>query len=478
MLSRLENHSVPFRLGLVFSPLLCGMLRNEGLLCRYLAYLDKKIEFGKQETERRTEKPERDLARYYYEADVERRILFTEVCEMDILGVLNRLQKRGRLEILSTAASYAFLPVYTPIPALIHAQIETALLSHRRIFGKAPRGFWLPEFGWTGELEEYLRSYGFSYTMVSPHGLVLGKPQAERGSFCGVKSLRGLCFLGRDHYAEEDLTSLRGQGAPVYRDSFSDIGFELPLGDLEPFVCAGGKRCPTGYHYRNRRNLFYDPEEARNRAAEGARLFLARRVSRLEEAGRYMEGDVLCLCAFDADRFGLAWYEGMIFLEELLRSAAASGDLELLSPQDYLDSQDPGGFQTVLPEFSSWEEGGYAETWLDASNDWIYRHIFRAARRMVEVSGRFPNDTGLKERALNQAARELLLAMGSDWPKMLRRGINSEYAGNQIEEALKNFTDIYETLGSNYISTEWFTALEKRHPVFPFINYRVFAKKK
>jgi 1,4-alpha-glucan branching enzyme len=116
--------------------------------------------------------------------------------------------------------------------------------------------------------------------------------------------------------------------------------------------------------------------------------------------------------------------------------------------------------------------------WLDSSNDWMYRHLSRGFNRMVELAERFPDDTGLKERALNQAARELLLAAASDWPKMLYKGDSTGFARNQIEEALRNFTTIYEALGSNYISTEWLTNLEKRHNVFPAINYRVFRRKR
>jgi 1,4-alpha-glucan branching enzyme len=96
---------------------------------------------------------------------------------------------------------------------------------------------------------------------------------------------------------------------------------------------------------------------------------------------------------------------------------------------------------------------------------------------MVEIAERFPSNTGLKERALNQAAREILLVLSSDWAKMLYRQENAGYARNQIESSLRNFTTIYEALGSNYISTEWLTQLEKRHNIFPQINYRVFRRK-
>jgi 1,4-alpha-glucan branching enzyme len=37
---------------------------------------------------------------------------------------------------------------------------------------------------------------------------------------------------------------------------------------------------------------------------------------------------------------------------------------------------------------------------------------------------------------------------------------------------------VYESLGSNFISTEWLTNTEKRHTLFSEINYRVFSKRK
>ena len=130
-----------------------------------------------------------------------------------------------------------------------------------------------------------------------------------------------------------------------------------------------------------------------------------------------------------------------------------------------------------MPEYSSWDTGGYAGGLLDSSNDWLYRHLNRSINRMIELAERFSRNSGLKERALNQAAREILLAMSSDWPAMLSRQSCTDYARRQIEDSLRNFTTIYEALGSNYISAEWLTNLERRHDIFPNINYRVFKRK-
>jgi len=67
--------------------------------------------------------------------------------------------------------------------------------------------------------------------------------------------------------------------------------------------------------------------------------------------------------------------------------------------------------------------------------------------------------------------------ISSDWSKMLYKQENTDYAWNRIVGSLRNFTTIYEALGSNYISTEWLTQLERRHNLFPNINYRVFRRK-
>ncbi|MCE1197179.1 DUF1957 domain-containing protein, partial [bacterium] len=98
--------------------------------------------------------------------------------------------------------------------------------------------------------------------------------------------------------------------------------------------------------------------------------------------------------------------------------------------------------------------------------------------RMMELAERFPNESGLRERILNQGAREALLTMSSDWPLLLRSGQSSSFARHQIEESVGNFTRIYEMLCANTVDTEWLTSLEKKNNLFPEINYRVFARKR
>ncbi len=108
----------------------------------------------------------------------------------------------------------------------------------------------------------------------------------------------------------------------------------------------------------------------------------------------------------------------------------------------------------------------------------MIRYARKAVERMIDLTERFPNDTGLKERALNLGARELLLALADDWPRMVHDHMYDDYAAQRFRESIFAFTTVYDSLGSNFISTEWLTSVEKEHPLFPWLNYRIFSRKK
>ena len=478
---RLDRDLVPFRMGIALSPALCHMLADEQLIERYLDFTSKQIEFGEWELERTKDNAElHSLVKFFYDRVVEKRTFFVERHEKNILKGFDYYQRKGRLEILATAATNAFLPFYTGYPEAIQAQFEVAISIYRSNFGKYPQGFWLPELGWDEALDPWLRSYNFCYTLVDAHALVFARPPALKGNFYPAKTPMGIFVFGRDFYAAEDMKKMDKD--PAFRYNCRDQGFELPAENIRSFLGPQGGRTGTGYKYwasgeNGLGKVLYNPEEALEKTKGYARAFLEARLSRLKSAAALMDESALTLCAFEADSFGRSWHEGPLFIESLFREGTKNREVQFITPTEYLCKQDPGAFQTLVPEFSSWGSNGYAETWLDASNDWMYRHAMRALERMVEIAERFPDNTGLKERALNQAAREILLMLSSDWSTMLFKQENADYARNRIESSLRNFTTIYEALGSNYISTEWLTNLERRHNIFPNINYRVFRRK-
>jgi len=488
VLTRLENDHVPFRLGLVISPVLCNLLSDEHLQKKYIAYIDKQIEFGRQEIDRTAGLIDdsgggelHKLAHNYYNKIVDRRIAYTERYEKNLLKAFDFYRRRGKIEILGSCATNAYLPFLSHNGESLQAQTEIPVSLYRRFFGSCPQGFWLPNLGWTPAIEPYLKAYNYSYTIVDTHGLLFANPAPDKGSFFPVKTSNGTFILSRDLYAMRDAEKMSSN--EIYRSNNRDVGYDLPSENVTQFLNAEGGRSRTGYKYwargiGNDQNAVYNPQAANDKAAEQARIFLENTISRLEKASEHMDETPISLYAQSCDFFGRFWHEGPVFIESLFRMASGYRDVKFVCPSEYIYKQNLSSLQIVSPEVSSGGINGYAETWLDVSNDWIYRHLNRAMERMTELAERFPDDTGLKERALNQAAREILLAQSSDWPALLFRQDSTEYARNKAENALRNFTTIYESLGSNYISTEWLTTLERRHNIFPGINYRVFRRKK
>jgi 1,4-alpha-glucan branching enzyme len=187
-----------------------------------------------------------------------------------------------------------------------------------------------------------------------------------------------------------------------------------------------------------------------------------------------MERPPLITCPFNAELYGHWWFEGPDWIEALFRGLKATEELELLFPSEYLRRFPEN--QVAQPVVSSWGNKGYSEVWLDGSNDWIYRHTHKAIERMCELVERYPNEKGLKGRALNQAAREVLLSQSSDWPFIMHSGTTVPYAVRRVKEHVHNFTRIYDALCSGAVSTEWLTKLEKKNNLFPDIDYRVFRR--
>ncbi len=156
----------------------------------------------------------------------------------------------------------------------------------------------------------------------------------------------------------------------------------------------------------------------------------------------------------------------------MLRGAAQSDDIVFETQLDYLERYPKA--QVLQPALSSWGEGGYAEVWANGRNVWIYRHLHKAIERMEELAIRFPDQTSLKQRFLNQAAREVLLAMSSDWPFIMHTGTFSTYAESRIRDHLGNFNVVYENMCKNAVNTEWLVKAEKRNMVFPDLDYNMF----
>jgi 1,4-alpha-glucan branching enzyme len=93
---------------------------------------------------------------------------------------------------------------------------------------------------------------------------------------------------------------------------------------------------------------------------------------------------------------------------------------------------------------------------------------------MIELARQFPDAEGLQRRALNQAARELLLAQSSDWAFIIKTGTMVDYAVRRTRDHVLRFTRLYEELRAGTVDEAWLAQVEGRDNLFPEIDYRVY----
>ena len=94
---------------------------------------------------------------------------------------------------------------------------------------------------------------------------------------------------------------------------------------------------------------------------------------------------------------------------------------------------------------------------------------------MCELASLFPNAKGLQKKALNQCARELLLAQSSDWLFIITNGTMVDYAKKRIKDHIGRFSSLYEQIKNNNINEEFLKNISKKDKIFPDIDYRIYG---
>jgi 1,4-alpha-glucan branching enzyme len=487
MFEALDRDGIPFRVGMVFSPTLCALFSDSVVQQQYIDWLDKVILLGQTELAA-LDKNTREyaLTENYLTVAIQNRQAFIDKYHCNLLIGFERFIRAGNIEMLATCATYAFLPHYADMSEACNAQIEVGLSSHKHFFSVAPEGFWLPYLGYTPGLEKTLQAYGLNYTILDTRGLLFANPLPEKGIFSPARSAENsFAFFARDA-AIFDGKSNDEHGAdnfmnnPLYRNQNRDIVFEKDEDAIAHFL-NNGVRLPSGYKYWANGNphvdTFYDPDAAREQAKVDAVQFFAQKKERFAEAALICPDSPLSLvCTLNARMLGELWHEGIWWLEEVFRISSADSEVTPATTESLLTGQ--FSLQRLKPYLSATCGAGYGENLLDNTNAWLLRYVRKACERMTDLADRFSGERGLKVRMLNLAAKEVLLAQASDWPKMLHAWRSPDYAEARFKESILAFTTVFDSLGSNTMSTEWLRNMENKHPLFPTLNYRVFSKKR
>jgi len=474
---------VDFRITMSLTPPLIGMLTDGLLQERYEKHLSSLLELASKEVDRTRWMPEfHDTALMYHEKLSKARSIFCDQYGRNLVTAFRKFQDLGNLEVITCCATHGYLPLMEIYRPAVRAQIEMAVIDYERHFGRKPRGIWLAECAFNPGDDKILADYGIRFFFTDAHGILHAHPRPRYGVFAPLFCPSGVAAFGRDLESSKQVWSAE-EGYPGdldYREFYRDVGYDLDLDYIKAYIHESGIRLNTGIKYYRITARKGDHKEPYNRhnalakAATHAGHFMWCREKQVEYLSHLM-GDrtPIVVSPYDAELFGHWWYEGPDFINFLLRKVACdSQTLQAITPSEYL-AQNPKN-QAAMPSMSSWGYKGYHEVWLEGSNDWIYRHLHKAAERMIELADRFQDSSGLKLRALNQAARELMLMQSSDWAFIMKTGTTVPYAVKRTKDHCVRFTRLYNDLLADCIDDGWLKEVEWRDNLFPEIDYRIY----
>jgi len=480
---KLIDEGINFRITMSLTPPLISMLTDELLQSRYIRYLEKRIQLSGKEIERTKHQPEFNrLAQMYYKHFSNARYVFAEKYHRNIIHAFKKFQDMGKLEVITCGATHGYLPLMNNNVNAMRAQINVAVQHYEKHFGRKPRGIWLPECAYEPVVDQLLKDAGIRFFITETHGILFASPRPKYGIYAPIYCPTGVAAFGRDMESSRQVWSSK-DGYPgdfSYRDFYRDVGFDLDYDYIRPYLHGDGKRTNVGIKYyritgKTDHKEPYSPERALDKAAEQAGNFMFNREKQIEHLASIMDRKPIVVAPYDAELFGHWWFEGPDWINFLFRKIAFDQKtISLITPMEYLEMYPVN--QVSTPSLSSWGYKGYNEYWLNDSNDWIYRHLHKAAERMVELAQKFSDTTGnaLKNRALNQAARELLLAQSSDWAFIMKTGTMVEYAAKRTKEHLFRFTKLYDDIRANNIDATRLSDIEGKDNIFPDIDYHVY----
>jgi 1,4-alpha-glucan branching enzyme len=479
----LISDGVDFRITVSLSPTLIEMLKDELLVSRYIKHMDKMITLARLEVERtREDKNVNALAEMYLERFKLSKSVFVDKYGCDIVSAFKRFQDLGKVEVITCCATHGYLPLMDLYRPAVKAQVAVAVDIYKKAFGTQPKGIWLPECAYHPGHDEILKEFGIKYFFVETHGVLFGSPRPRYGVHSPYLCDSGVAVFGRDMESSKAVWSSK-EGYPGdynYRDYYRDIGFDLEYEYIKPYINNCGTRVNTGIKYHritgdSDHKELYNRADALGKAAEHAGNFMFNREKQIEHISEMMDRAPIIVSPYDAELFGHWWFEGPEWLGYLFRKIHFDQNtIKTITPGEYLKLYDK--FPVMTPSGSSWGYKGYSEVWLDGCNDWIYRHLHKMAELMTRSARDFTSPTPLERRALDQMARELLLAQSSDWAFIMKTGTFVEYAVNRTREHIGRFLALHRQLREGNIDLKMLEEAERKYTLFRDIDYSVYSK--
>nr|CRH04448.1 putative GH57 : related to a-amylase [Candidatus Magnetococcus massalia] len=472
MLERLQADGIRTPICLSISPTLASMLGDSLLQGRYFSYLERQLVLaesllGSQST---LDREAKSRLRWYSKR-IEQTLNGYQQRQGNLLGALKTLADSGAVELITTAATHPLLPLLQGHPEAISQQLKVAAASHRDTFGQEPTGFWLPECGYDPALRPMLAAAGFEYTVLDASAL---QEEPEK-LHSAVELGEGLvAFTRHDELSKLVWDSQTGYpGHPSYREFHLDLCHQLTLEQLSPFLPYSEVATPTGFKLhavsqKGQAKAYYDLQAAQAQVAQDAEHFITQLVDQLGREGfNQPTGQApLFLLPFDAELFGHWWFEGIDWLESVLRQLGSMGRMiSCTTPSAHLEQQPPRSITQASP--STWGVHGDNSTWLNPQTAWIYPLLDQALSRLSTLQAQLNDPTPLEQRLFDHAQRCSMLAQASDWPFLIHHRVHAPYAEGRVKSYLARLHHLLDQWEAGEIVERELEILESLDPIFP-----------
>lgn len=445
------------RMTIGLTPILLEQLGHEDFRSGFERYMKDRIDRARSDAAEFTRRGDKHFA---WLADEWERFYNTQMgsfesIDRDIPGAYAACAGQGWVEILSSSATHAYLPLLYE-DASVAAQLRAGLASSERFLGFRPRGVWLPECAYrpTGPwhapipwgdprnragTDHFVAREGLTHFFVE-HQLV----EHSRSEWVNNDGWQKVDWEEAAKYPDRGWRSVHepvrvanGEADPGRVSAFArdphicervwsgDIGYPADGTYLEFHKKQGERRGLrywkiTGHKLGLGAKDPYYPDDVAGKIHEHARHFCDAVRHRLHDyASRTGRHGVVAAC-FDAELFGHWWFEGPRFLRDVILTLNADSEVDLATAESFLESHAPDK-AVWMPE-GSWGDGGDHRVWVNERVSWIWDIEYRCEATFGKLIRNLP----WRERTdvcdlLVKAARELLLLQASDWPFVISR---------------------------------------------------------
>ncbi|MDQ4043870.1 MAG: DUF1957 domain-containing protein [Chloroflexota bacterium] len=509
----IKEEGIRYRITVSVTPILAEQLDDEEIKEHFETFVEERAHWAAADIDRfgaSGDEHLQELARFYHNWYANTLKSFRERFSRDVIGALKALQDEGYVEVSTSAATHGYLPLLSRDSSIV-GQLRTGIRSYERMFGRNPTAIWLPECAYrparsadeTADgiarpgIESYLDEQGIKVFFSETHTVEGGKPVGKAaGEAIGIygeverrfrvpttgelQDVPGTTYkpywVGDEPGNVAVLARNNRTGQQVWSGTFGYPGDDAYREFHKKDGVSGMQYWAIGYPGTDLGNKpLYDPQRAQERVRSHADHF-AHLVEDLLREYKESTGEPGVIASnYDTELFGHWWFEGVDWLKLVLRQLGQSESVDLLSATEIVETYVP---DTVaeLPE-SSWGAGGNHFTWLNQETEWMWPIIHDAERRMELLVEDNPDASGDLKRALDQAARELLLLESSDWPFLVTTGQAKEYATKRFREHVERFDELTEMVESNNIDQARLAELENRDNPFKNIDYHDFAER-